>query len=56
MDWAMNDRYDMKENQSNHTFMRCAPSAVFDAPEGAIKPLLLACTIIEFGLLTEAEA
>ena len=39
-----------------YTLIRCAPSTLPAAPVIEMKPLLLACTIIEFGLLTDDDA
>ena len=38
------------------TLVNSAPSTLRVAPEGVTKALRLACTIIEFGRVTEVEA
>lgn len=40
----------------DRTLIRCAPSTLPVAPCGVMKPLRLACTIMEFGLLTDDDA
>jgi hypothetical protein len=46
-----------KSHASEHdvTLITSAPSTVRVAPDGVMKPLRLACTIIEFGRTTELE-
>lgn len=42
--------------QRVQTLIRCAPSTLPMVPCGVMKPLRLACTIMELGLLTEDDA